>query len=604
MKRVFFVAAIACAAELAACASPSPGETGGNGGGGASTSSPSSSSGGGGVGGMICDPGSKIPCYTGPSGTLGVGICKGGEQTCNAQGTGYGLCEGEVTPGTEDCATPEDDDCDGTALDVDAGCVCLPNAVSPCYSGPAGTEGVGICKAGMATCSADGKSLGACAGEVVPKAEDCMTPEDEDCDGSAPPCGGEELWAKRFGDATSQVAKGLAVRPDGTSFTTGYMYGTADFGTGPITSAGQNDVFLAKLDTNGNGVWAKRFGDAGSQEGRAVAVDANGNVAFTGFFSGSIDLGGGALIGAGSNDVFVAKLDGSGNHLWSKGFGNNSNQYGNAIAFSPTGEVVLAGHFGGTVDFGGGVLTAGAADAYVVKFSANGAHVWSKSFGDASNQYAYGVAVSAAGNVVLAGAFGGQIDFGAGQLSTAGLSDIFLASFDANGNLGWAKRFGDGADQFGYAVAVDPASGKIALAGAFGGTVNFGGSMMTTTGNKDAFVAVFTSAGAHVWSKQFGDIMDDAFQGVAFDTSGNVIAVGSTTGANGSDVLIAKLDPAGTLLWKSELGDASDQGALAVAADGMDHVFVAGSFTGSLDFGLGALVSAGTEDAFLAKLKP
>lgn len=592
-------------AAMVGCATGSSwgdGGTGGTGGTGGDTG-----------GARICQPMSTIACYTGPSGTLGVGACQGGTQTCNSAGTGYGLCEGEVTPAQERCDTPQDDDCDGTALDEDAGCVCLPSAAVLCYSGPTGTQGVGICTAGESICNAAGTQLGVCLGEVLPAKEECTTPEDEDCDGDAAVCG-VEVWSRGFGDAASQVAKALAVQADGTSFLAGAMYGTVDFGAGPLVSLGGSDAFLVKLDGSGATVWARRFGDGGNQEARAVAVDTGGDTVIAGFFSGTVDFGGGAVTSAGSNDIFVAKLNGSGSHLWSKRFGNNSNQYGNAVALAKSGDVVVAGHYGGAVDFGGGALTAaGGTDAFLAVLGADGAHKWSKSFGNGSHQYAYGVAAHPGGNIVVAGSFEGQIDLGGGLLSTAGLADIFVASFGAAGNHVWSKRFGSSGQQYAYGVAAG--SGNIALTGAFAGSVDFGCGVLTSAGGNDLYVAVLDTTGACLFSHSFGDAADQTGNAVAFDAGGNVVVTGAFAGsvtigsqvltsAGGQDVVVAKLDAGGAPVWAARAGDSVDQSGLAVGTDGASNLFVAGSFAGALDFGGGALTSAGADDAFVIELLP
>jgi hypothetical protein len=133
--------------------------------------------------GCVCAPGSSTPCYTGPAGTLGVGVCKSGTQACLDSGLGYGNCEGEVLPQTETCDTPVDDDCDGLVNESGPGCVCVPGAVQSCYSGPAGTLGVGVCQAGTQACDALGKSWGACLGQVLPSQENCNDAVDDDCNG-------------------------------------------------------------------------------------------------------------------------------------------------------------------------------------------------------------------------------------------------------------------------------------------------------------------------------------------------------------------------------------------------------------------------------------
>ena len=131
----------------------------------------------------VCVPNSSQGCYSGPVESQGVGVCQGGTQQCNASGTAWGPCDGEVTPQTESCANTTDDDCNGQVNDAPT-CVCLPGTTGSCYSGPAGTEGVGLCKAGTRTCAASGTAWEACTGDVTPLAqEDCTTVGDDDCDG-------------------------------------------------------------------------------------------------------------------------------------------------------------------------------------------------------------------------------------------------------------------------------------------------------------------------------------------------------------------------------------------------------------------------------------
>jgi hypothetical protein len=121
------------------------------------------------------------PCYTGPAGTEGVGVCKGGIQSCGAGGQ-LGSCDGEVTPGPEIPGNGLDDDCDGLTDEV-----CAPTSTQPCYAGPAGTQGVGACKAGTQVCGANGQ-WGACNGQVTPSPEVCPDGVDEDCNGQIDDC--------------------------------------------------------------------------------------------------------------------------------------------------------------------------------------------------------------------------------------------------------------------------------------------------------------------------------------------------------------------------------------------------------------------------------
>jgi hypothetical protein len=131
----------------------------------------------------VCNPGDKQSCYSAAPSTLGVGPCKAGKQTCNASGTGFGPCLGEVTPAPETCTNDVDDDCDGKVNESGSGCKCMPNAMVICYDGPTGTLNVGVCKAGKAQCNALGTALGPCMGQVKPSTEACLSNVDNDCDG-------------------------------------------------------------------------------------------------------------------------------------------------------------------------------------------------------------------------------------------------------------------------------------------------------------------------------------------------------------------------------------------------------------------------------------
>jgi len=129
----------------------------------------------------VCAPGSVATCYDGPAGTAGIGTCTAGTQVCNAAGSGFGPCEGSVTPTADTCGDGLDSDCDGVA---DDGCVCAPGSAAACYDGPPGTQGVGTCAAGTQTCNADGSAYGPCVGAVTPTADVCIDGLDNDCDGA------------------------------------------------------------------------------------------------------------------------------------------------------------------------------------------------------------------------------------------------------------------------------------------------------------------------------------------------------------------------------------------------------------------------------------
>jgi hypothetical protein len=162
-------------------------------------------------------------------------------------------------------------------------------------------------------------------------------------------------------------------------------------------------------------------------------VDASANIVVTGHFAGNVDFGGGPLTSAGAHDNFVSKFNGAGNHVWSQRFGDENEQYPASIAVDGSGNVIVTGRFGGAVDFGGGTLTSvGSYDMFLAKFNAAGSHVWSQRFGNDSelpvwNQWS--IAVDSSDNVIMTGAFQGNMGFGGAALASAGVHDIFVAKF-------------------------------------------------------------------------------------------------------------------------------------------------------------------------------
>ncbi len=421
-------------------------------------------------------------------------------------------------------------------------------------------------------------------------------------------------WSRCFGDGDSQRAAAIAVDASGNVIIAGYFYGTADFGGGALASAGDYDIFVAKFGSDGAHLWSRCFGDGNVQRAQAIAVDAAGNIIVAGYFGGSVDFGGGELASSGSADIFVAKFLPDGTHSWSRCFGDVDGQAAFAVAVDPWANIFVSGDFEGAVDFGGGALTsAGYRDIFVAKLDADGNHLWSRSSGDSDDQLATAVAVDALGSVYIAGSFSGAADFGGDALSSAGGYDIFVAKFAFDGAHVWSRSFGDGDDQYAKAVAVD-ASGSALVTGYFSGAADFGGGALSSAGSYDIYIAKFGSDGAYLWSRCFGDRDSQFADDIAVDASSNIIITGSIWGTinfgggvltsrGGEDVFIAKFNSAGKHLGSKRFGDLNSQRALAVDVDSSEDILMAGFFWGTVDFGGGALVSAGQLDIFVAKFR-
>lgn len=364
---------------------------------------------------------------------------------------------------------------------------------------------------------------------------------------------GHHLWSQRFGGTDRDQSSAVTVDRAGDVLVSGEFEGGIDFGGVHLDSAGGTDVFLAKLDGSGNHVWSKRFGGEGDDYSGGLACDSAGNVYLAGSFEGSADFGGASLQSAGEGDVYVAKLDAAGGPLWSKRFGGGGEQHAHSLAIDPTGGVLVTGAFEGAVDFGGGPLhSAGGFDVFLVKLDASGEHLWSRRFGGTSNDFSAEVAVDDAGNVLVTGWFAGTVDFGDGPVH-AGCSGGFVVKLDAHGHHVWSRAFADGAggSGVGFGVAVDGA-GNVLLTGDFRGTADFGDGPLQGVGDDDLFVAKLDPSGHPLGSQRFGDGARQYGSALATDGTGNVVVTGAFVGAidlgngalqsaGGYDIFLAKL---------------------------------------------------------------
>lgn len=554
-----------------------------------------------------CEAGSVVECpYSGAPGTKDVGACHAAVRVCKPDRSGYEPCTGEVTPQPETCADPADEDCDGEANE---GCTCLVGETEPCYSGPPETEGVGLCIGGTRACLADGSGWGPCEGEVSPAPEACASQDDEDCDGHD--C---VQWGLLFGDDTAQYVSDAAVDSMGNTYVVGRFFGAIQLEGNTLVAAGGSDLFLAKFDASGHHVWSLQIGDNGSEEGQSVAVDGEGNVVVGGFDFDFI---------MSSPALFVRKYDSFGGQLWGKtlwgsfcGFGDRSSI--ESIATDAQGDIVLAGYFCGNIDFGDGAISAPAdsPDGFVAKLrgsdgsgkTSDGA--WTRVFGDGQSQYARAVAVDPAGSIIVAGDFYGTVNLGLGTLTSAGDRDVFLAKYTAQGGASWSRRVGAVGDQMVNGLALDGIGGPI-ITGSFEGAVDFGAGAVPADGY-DGFALGYSSGNIYQWSVTFGGPGEQTGRALAVDASGQVflagtfegsvdLGAGMLTSSGGSDMFLAKLTSSGVGIWSKQFGDTDTQIASAIGLVAGESPVLVGHVRGTVDLGAGALTAAGDFDGFVAR---
>lgn len=354
------------------------------------------------------------------------------------------------------------------------------------------------------------------------------------------------------------------------------------------TSGSQNaaaNFHVANGNSQGIAVahsWVRQLGSAGADTGGGVWADSQGNVYMAGNTSGS--LGG---PNAGDADSFLAKYDAAGNLKWTKQLGTSAYDVSDGPAVDGQGNVFIPGITAGSL----GGPNAGLNDAFVAKYDADGNLQWTRQLGTAGDEAAVGSAADAAGNVYISGFTNGNL---AG--TNAGNYDIFVAKYDANGNLQWTKQLGTSAYENSRGAAVD-SLGNVYVSGYTAGSL--GGP---NAGSYDAFLAKYDSAGNLQWVKQTGTTGVDGIRGVSTDQLGNIYVGGFTSGslggpnAGGYDAFVAKFDAAGNLQWTKQLGTSAEDQETGVSADGLGNVYISGYTYGSLGG-----PNAGDRDAFLAE---
>jgi hypothetical protein len=453
---------------------------------------------------------------------------------------------------------------------------------------------------------------------------------------------------KTFGGTNADYGQSIAVDGTGNIYTTGMFRGTVDFDPGAatfnLTSVGIDDIFISKFDASGNFLWAKKFGDSGyNSVVRSIAVDNNGNVYTTGRFQGTVDFDPGAgtfnITSTVVNNqpvinVFISKLDASGNFVWAKQLGGTGDDEVYSITVDGSDNVYTTGAFEETADFDPGAGTfnlnalGGSYDIFISKLDVSGNFVFAVSLGGNGLDIGRSLAVDDSGNVYYTGEFQGTVDFNPGggtlNFTSFGGKDAFISKLDAFGSFVWAKQIGGTSLDEGRSIEIDN-SGNVYTNGIFSGTVDFdpgvGTVNLLSTGLNDVFISKLDGSGNFVWAKQFDvDIFDG--KSLVLDGAGNVYSTGSFTGTvdfnpgagtnnlfsvGQEDAFISKLDASGNFIWALKLsGTAGDERGYSISVGINGNLYSTGSFIGTVDFDPGPLSSlqssAGSTDVFVHKV--
>lgn len=369
---------------------------------------------------------------------------------------------------------------------------------------------------------------------------------------------GNYIWSFGLGSTDDDEGFSIAVDHASNVYVAGYFTNTVDFDPNPnttsvLTAVGDADIFIAKYDNSGNYIWAFNLGSAGTDRANGITVDAAANVYVTGLFTNTIDFDPhpnttNILTAVGQDDIFIAKYDSDGNHVWAFDLGDQRVDQGNSIVTDGTSNIYVTGLFRNTIDFDPSInavnelTSAGSRDIFIAKYDTDGNYIWAIGIGGTSGDEGFDIALDNASNVYATGYFRATVDFDPDEIATnifttAGSRETFIAKYDPDGKHVWAFGLaGTGLDE-GKGIAVDNAS-NVYVTGGFLNTIDFNPSSNTSNSltasganSPDIFVAKYNTNGAYLSAF---NITGDAAEGeaIAVNDNGQAFVIGNFGGVN------------------------------------------------------------------------
>jgi hypothetical protein len=432
----------------------------------------------------------------------------------------------------------------------------------------------------------------------------------------------EVEWLKQAA-GNNMTGAYTAIDSNNNVYVTGVFHDTTAVGDRTLTSAGDDDIWIAKYDSHGNPLWAHEIGGLRRDVVGGIAVDSSGNSYITGQFRLEIRIGTTTLTTAGFWwETFIVKYDTDGNIVWIKqisGIDSTRNAFDRPISVNPEGDVYLAGNFSGTIIVGTETLTAtDYLDLFIAKFDTGGNFGWVTQVDDEGQQAVTAIA-NHDGKVYITGSFQATATFGTTPITSAGGSDIFLVALDNEGTPLWAKRAGSLRDDSSLDMTVDE-EGNLYVSGRFQGTADFGPFEVTSVPsfNNDGFLAKYDSAGTPLWVEGFGGDSSESGNKVSLDGNGNPYIIGYTiagdltfgslkvTADGFTNIYIARYDKTdGRAIWVTLATSRAISApyGLDVTSDGF--IYVTGRYDNDITFGSLTLTGNGSgHELFMARLLP
>ncbi len=448
-------------------------------------------------------------------------------------------------------------------------------------------------------------------------------------------------WAKKAGGTQGDMNRGGIVDDNDNVYAIGTFNGTISFDSAgqnkTLTSAGQEDLYIAKFNCAQNLVWVNRIGGTAKDGGAfvlpRVVYDNAGNIYASGSFSGTATFttkSGTAqtLTSTGAEDIFLVKYDTSGSLKWLIRSGGSGWDEPLALTIDQAGDIILGGFFRSNTTFGTlsgstvSLTSTSGSDVFVAKYTSTGVLKWVKAATGPGDDIAGSIATDKHNNIYVSGNFsccgGGTTTFGTHSITNASSWGAYIAKADANGNWLWVNGLGAVAEEAGAACAVDD-EGNVFFSGHFSG----GNSSMSTSsgspislsqiGSYDIYLAKFNTLGVLGWVKVLGGTGADYNFGLTINGKGNPVITGGFSGtanfagnnlvsSGGTDIYVCEFDKNGNYVWGTKAGGNGNELSLGVTANSKGSLYIWGDFNGIANFGTTTLSSSGLSDAFVAKI--
>jgi hypothetical protein len=378
---------------------------------------------------------------------------------------------------------------------------------------------------------------------------------------------GSLSWIKTGGGTNGDYARALACNKTSRVYIAGEIEGSPTPVVFPGTSEtlitqGDNDVFLATYDLNGNLLWVKSEGGIKNEKADGITYDNNGNVIICGYFTDTTKFNGTLIPGKGEEDMFVAKYDMNGNFLWMQHAGGPLHDAAKSVKCDASGNIYVCGMYSDGAVFGGSTFTTANTawgkfyDCFIAKYSPSGSLIWVKRIVGDYDDVAWSLVLDNNGKIYVTGEFS-SADFGGGMIWSYGLSDVFVACYDLNGNFQWVAQAGGQMVDRARGMGTDGTN--VFITGQIGGTTTFGSHTISSADSSDIFIAEVSNTGTFRWAKTVGGAADayennsyESGIAVTADASGVAYVTGSLlSGGNfggitpafwdRSDMFIAKM---------------------------------------------------------------